>query len=37
MENTKKNSHGAKIPLIILLSIITIFTFILLFKAMVGK
>ena len=35
MENVKK-SHGAKVPLIILLSIIVVFTAVLLFKAIAG-
>ncbi len=36
MENTGKKSHGAKVPLIILLSVIVIFTAVLFFKALVG-
>ena len=35
MENVKK-SHGAKMPLIVLLTAIVAFTAILLFKAIVG-
>ena len=36
MENVNQKSHGAKVPLIILLSVIVIFTLVLLFKAMVS-